>query len=258
MTDIRKPLKKFLPHLMKAKEEGLNEADTVQRIILFLQEVLGYDPLTEITCETQVKEKFVDVAIKLEGKIRLLIEAKSAGTILRDRHLEQAERYAAEGNYPWALLTNGLVWKLYHLAFDEGIEYERVFEVDLEAEEGAERGAELLGLLHRSAWLKGELEEYWRHRQALDPESLARALFTEEVLRLLRRQIRRREGPLIDIEDLAAALKELFSPEARERIGAIRIQRKRRAPRKTPPSPAEAPPIPAPSPPPAAAKEGEL
>jgi hypothetical protein len=201
---------------------------------MMLGEVLGYEPLSEITCETQVKDKFVDVAVKLDGKIRLIIEAKSAATTLRDRHLEQAERYAAEGNYPWAILSNGLTWKLYHLTFDEGVEYERVFEVDLEAEDGLERGAELLGLLHRAAFLKGDLDEYWRHRQALDPQSLARVLFTEEALRLLRRQIRRREGPLIDIEDLAAGLKELFSVEARERIGEIRIQRARRAPKKTP------------------------
>jgi hypothetical protein len=55
-TDIRRSLRKFLPHLLKAKEENLNEADTVQRIIKVFEEVLGYDPMTEITCESQVNE----------------------------------------------------------------------------------------------------------------------------------------------------------------------------------------------------------
>jgi hypothetical protein len=85
-----------------------------------------------------------------------------------------------------------------------------------------------LGLLHRSAILKGEHEDYLRHRQALDPESLAKAMFTYEALSLIRRQLRRREGVLLDVEDVADAIKALFSTEARERIGVVRIQRRRR------------------------------
>jgi len=108
-VDIRRPLKKFLPHLLKAQEESLNEADTIQRLVKVFEEVLGYDAMTEITREKQVKDKYVDIAIKIDGAVRLLVEAKAAGTTLRDRHIEQAERYAAEGNIRWVLLTNGVV-----------------------------------------------------------------------------------------------------------------------------------------------------
>ena len=243
MAAIRKPLKRFLPHLLKAKEEALNEADTVQRLVLFFHDVLGYDQLTELTRELQIRDKFVDLAVKIDGAIRLLVEIKSAGTTLRDRHLDQVERYAADGNHRWALLTNGLAWKMYHLTFEEGIEYEKVFDVNLEADD-LSRAADLIGLLHHSALLKGDLEEYWRRRQALDPESLAKALFTENALRLLRRQIRRREGILLDIEDLADAMKEMFTPQARERMGVIRIQRARRPqPKKQSTQPQAPPPL---------------
>lgn len=228
MPDIRRPLRKFVPHLLKARDEGLNEADTVQRLVLFFHEVLGYDQLEEISREAQIRDKFVDLTIKVDGKIRLLIEAKSAAVALRDRHLEQAERYAAEGNHPWALLTNGITWKLYHLTFDEGIEYEKAFEFDLSGEDALDVACEHLALLHRSAITKGQLEEFWAHRQALDAESIGRAIFTENALRLIRRNIRRREGLLIDVEDLATAIRELFSVEAREKIGVVRIQRQRR------------------------------
>jgi len=232
MPDIRRALKKFLPHLLRARDDGLNEADTVQRLVLFFHEVLGYDQFEEITREAQIRDKFVDLAIKLDGKIRLLVEAKSAATTLRDRHLEQAERYAAEGNYPWALLTNGLTWKLYHLTFDEGIEYVKVFEIELGSDEAGDDSCERLALLHRSSLLKGELEEFWAHRQALDAESIGKALFTENTLRLIRRNIRRREGLLIDVEDLATAIRDMFSVETREKIGAVRIQRQRRVRKK--------------------------
>jgi len=236
VLDIRKPLRKLLPHLVKAREDNLNEADTLQRITKVFEEVLGYDPLIEITRESQVKEKYVDVAIKLDATIRLLVEAKSAGTVLRDRHIEQAQHYAAQANIPWVLLTNGLVWNLYHLSFEEGIEYVRVFAVDL-AEGDIDKAAECLSLLHRQSIKKGELEEYWEHRAALSPDSIGQALFTEEALRFIRREIRRRHGILIDQEDLAAAIHGMLSPEAREQIGPLKIRRRRKAQaRSAPPS----------------------
>lgn len=182
--------------------------------------------MTEITREKQVKEKYVDIAIKIDGAIKLLVEAKAAGTILRDRHIEQAERYAAEGNIRWVLLTNGVAWHLYHLSFEEGIEYERVFVVDL-ASDPTEKAAEILGLLHRQSIRKGEHEKFWQRYAALSPESIGKALFSEEVLRFIRREIRRREGMLIDEEDLASAIHTMFSPEARERIGPLRIRRRK-------------------------------
>lgn len=117
--DIRKELKVILPHLKKAKEDNLNEADTVLRIIKVLEGVLGYDGLSEITKEQQIRDRYCDMAIKIDGAIRFLVEAKAAGVVLRDRHIEQCQRYASEGNIRWALLTNGVVWNLYHLTFEE-------------------------------------------------------------------------------------------------------------------------------------------
>ena len=225
--DIKKPLKKLLPHLIKAAEDNLNEADTRQRITKVLEDVLEYDPMTEITREAQVKEKYVDFAIKIDGVVRFLIEVKSAGTTLRDRHIEQAQHYAAEGNIPWVLLTNGIVWNLYHLSFEEGIEYERAFSVDLSSDP-LEKACDLLKVIHRQSIKKGELEEYWEHRVALGPESIGRALFTEEILKRIRREIRRHEGILIDEEDLASAIHNMLSMESREQIGPLKIHRTRK------------------------------
>jgi len=159
------------------------------------------------------------MAIKLDGAIKFLVEAKAATIELRDRHIEQAERYAAEGNLRWVVLTNGLHWNSYHLTFDEGIEYERVFSIDLSIDSDFDRGAECLSILHKKAIQKGAHETYWERCSALGPESLGRTIFTEGVLRLIRREIRRREGILIDVEDLASAIHDCFSIEAREKMG---------------------------------------
>jgi predicted type IV restriction endonuclease len=228
-VDIRKPLKKYLPHLLKAREDNLNEADTVLRLIKVFEDVFEYDPMTDISKEAAVKEKFVDVALKVDGTIRLLVEVKSAATTLRDRHIEQAQSYAANSNIRWVLLTNGIAWNLYHLTFEEGIESVPAFAVDLSEEDWADRGADCLALLHRQAIKRGALDDYWQHKVALGPASIGRALFTEEVLKLVRRKIRQKEGLLIDEEDLGAAIHGMLSTEAREQVGRLKIKWKPRA-----------------------------
>jgi predicted type IV restriction endonuclease len=225
VVDIRKSLKKILPYLTKAKEDNLNEADTVLRLVKFFEDVLSYNPMTEISREKQVKDKYVDLAIKIDGVVRLLIEAKSAGTTLRDRHIEQAERYASLDNIPWVLLTNGIVWNLYHLTFDEGIDYQKVFSVDLSILP-IETAAENIALLHRQSIKKGSLEEHWNKHTALSAESLGKAIFNYDSLRMIKRDIRRREGIVLDEEEIAQKIHELLSIDAREKIGSLKIRRR--------------------------------
>jgi predicted type IV restriction endonuclease len=220
--NIVRDLRKYLPFLLKAREDKLNEADTSQRIIEVFKNVLGYDTMTEITCEMEVRSKYADIAIKIDSVVKLFVEVKAADTVLRDRHIDQSEVYAAKGNVPWVLLTNGIDWSLYHLTFDDGLEYERVFAVTL-SKESVAKDAEMIGLLHRSAIRSGEHEAYWKQVSALSPESIGRALFREDVMRLMRRTIRHKEGTLIDIEDLASAIHSLFTAEAKEQIGPPKV-----------------------------------
>lgn len=231
-VDIRHSLKKLLPRLLKAQEDNLNESDTVARIRTVFEDVLGYDRWTEISSEAQLKEKYVDLALKVDGVIRVLVECKAAGVDLREKQIEQAWLYASQNNYPWVVLTNGVRWHLYHLTFSQpAIEYDLVFAVDLKHDDLAQ-AATMLTVLHRQSVKKAEHEDYWKQHQALGPASIGRALFQERVLLLLRREIHKRGGPLIDIEDLAKAIRELFSPEARERMGPIKIYKQHKVAKK--------------------------
>jgi hypothetical protein len=226
--DIRKSLKKFAPHFTAARDGGMNEADTVLRLCRFFEDVLGYDGLEDISREAQMKNKFVDVCLKIDDRVRLLVEAKAAGVQLRDRHIEQAQAYASQNNYRWVLLTNGIEWHLYHLTFEEGIEYERAFVVSLATDEALDEAATKLALLHKLSVRKGLLDEFWEKATALGPTSICKALFSESVLMLLRREIRRDTGLLIDPEDLAKSLHAMLSTETREQIGPLRVRRRRR------------------------------
>ena len=162
---------------------------------------------------------------------KLLVEAKAAGEKLRDRHVEQAELYASENNFHWVVLTNGVVWNLYHLTFDDGIDYEKAFSIDL-SDASFDANAERLALLHKRAIKKGEHEAFWERTAALSPESVGRFLFDEQVLSLMRREIHRSEGISLDIEDIARAIHDLFSKEAGERVGPPKIRHRQRRPQR--------------------------
>lgn len=220
---IKTALKAWIPRLLQAQRDNLNEADTVVRISRVFEHVLGYDPLEEIGREAQLKGKFVDLAIKIDGVIRLLVEAKAAGITIRDRHIEQAEAYAARNNYRWVLLTNGVVWNLYHLTFEQGIEYERVFSVDLGTDDLV-TVAEKLALISRDSIRRHLHEKYWEQQSALNPRVLGKCLFKKDVLSRIRREIRKELGFLVDPEDLATAIQGMLSTESRELIGPPRIR----------------------------------
>jgi hypothetical protein len=63
----------------------------------------------------------------------------------------------------------------------------------------------------------------------MNAASIGKALFSEGVLRVIRRDIRKREGLLVDEEDLAKAIHNMMSPESREQMGPMRIRRRRKA-----------------------------
>jgi len=231
--DIRKSLKRFAPHFLQARTDGLNEADTVLRLCRFFEEVLGYDGLQDISREAQLKNKYIDICLKIDGRVRLLVEVKAADQQLRDRHIEQCQTYASQNNFRWVLLTNGVDWHLYHLTFEEGIEYERAFVVTLDNKDSLDDAAEKLSILHKQSIRKGELEEFWGKTAALCAGSIGKVLFSESVLRLIRRGIRRDTGLLIDPEDLGKSLHDMLCKEALEQIGPLRIRKRRRIIRKS-------------------------
>ncbi|MCE9619066.1 MAG: type I restriction enzyme HsdR N-terminal domain-containing protein [Planctomycetes bacterium] len=233
MADIRRALKKFAPTFIQAREASLNEADTVLRLCKCFTDVFGYDAIGDISREANLKNKFVDVCLKIDDQIRILVEAKAAPVQLRDRHIEQAQAYASHNNYPWVLLTNGVEWNLYHLTFGEGIEYEIAFSVSLDKEESFDEAVEKLSYLHRHSVKKGLLEKFWETETALSAGSIGKSLFTDSALNFLRRQIRKDSGMLVDTEELASSIQQMFTAEAREQIGPVKIRRKRKTKTKT-------------------------
>jgi predicted type IV restriction endonuclease len=210
---ILKAVKKFIPIWQEAKEKDLKEADVVTRIIKFLEEGLGYDVLKHITKEFQIKERFVDLAIKADNKVAFYIEAKSANTILKEAHIFQAESYASQSGVNWVVLTNGSEWHLYRLIFEKtGIGRTLVFSLDM-INGDVNDIAEKLYCLSYDAIRKNELEEYWEEHSALQPSNLIKALFHEDTIMMIRRNLRKKTDMMVNEEKVLESMQNLLKSD---------------------------------------------
>jgi hypothetical protein len=232
-------LRKFSQAFHDARERGANESDTVMYLVKFFEEVLGYDSLKgQISKELAIKDRFCDIALKPDGSVRVLVEAKAASIAnLQDKHIEQAENYASRAGIPWALLTNGVEWRLYHLTFHEteGIVHEVAFSFNLVADLEADPEGmwERLSMLCPAAVLKGGLDDFWAQRKALRPSSVVRVLFKEEVLHRIRRELNRDAPARLGIEDVFNAVRDVLTKEALVEAGDISITKRRRRRKKS-------------------------
>jgi predicted type IV restriction endonuclease len=222
LVDIRRPLKKFIPLFLKARESNLNEADTSTHIERFLDEVLGYNVLTEITKEQKTGGGKIDLAVRIDGQIQFLLEVKRAKSRLNEQQLRQTKHYALDEGVSWAVLTNGVTWQLYHVTVDGSIQCDRVFSLDV-AKDPVDRLESLLGLLHRTSVRRKKLEAYWKEQTALSPESIRKALFQEDVLRMIRKKIKAHKDIVVGVTDLAEAIHSMFSEEFRLRMGPPKV-----------------------------------
>lgn len=231
---VKKVLQQYVQVFREGRERNINEADTVMYLVKFFTDALGYDVFHELTKEFQVRERYCDLAVKLDGVVHYLVEAKAATHALSDRHIEQAESYAARSGIPWVVLTNGINWRLYHLTFDNttGIEHDLAFECSLTAEADLEETWKLLELLSRTSVKDGTLDAFWERKKTLSAGSLIEALFTEEVLHVLRRELHRRSEVRLELEDIAAELRRLLNPDVLTED--IKIHKSRKKRRKTP------------------------
>jgi len=245
--DMMREFKKYLPVFQQAHDQAMNESDTSMRISKFCEEVLGYDVFKEISREHAVKDRNVDYAIKVDGKVLFFIEVKQAGVSLKEKHVEQASNYAANDGVSWVLLSNGKNWNMYHLTFDEGIQIDLVWSADI-LEGDIKDACAKLSMLHKKNVTKGELEDYFDKLKILSPKSIVQAIFHENTLRLIRAHLRKSSGIKIDEQELAEHIKNMISKESWEIIGDVKIIRKRKPskPKQKPtmsavPQPAEQP-----------------
>lgn len=192
---ISKGLKKFQPILTKAQVADINESDTVTIITDMLCEIFGYDKYENITSEFAIKKTYCDLAIKLQDEVPLLIECKAIALELKDDYIRQATNYAADSGIEWVVLTNGLLWKVYHITFGKPVDKELVYEFNM-CELSAKRQSdiELLYYLCVEAFAKNSkatLDDLRAQKQILNRYIIGHIILTEAGVDSIRKNLRK-------------------------------------------------------------------
>lgn len=202
-------IRRFQPVLAAARSRDVGEADTVTIIKDVLAEVFGYDKYADVTSEYSIRGTYCDLAIKIDGQLQTLIEVKAIGLDLKDAHVKQAIDYAANQGVDWVLLTNGIVWRVYHLIFAKPIDQELVLEIDFcKLNPRSQKDIELLYLWCKEGWQRSLLGEYHSQRQALSRFFVAAVIQSDQVLDVIRRELRRVSPDVkIDADELGDVLK---------------------------------------------------
>ncbi|MFZ5856733.1 MAG: type I restriction enzyme HsdR N-terminal domain-containing protein [Chloroflexota bacterium] len=222
-------IKRFQPVLASAKSRDVNESDTVTIITDMLADVFGYDKYSEITSEYVIRNTFVDLAIKLDGKAQLLIEVKAIGLDLKDAFIKQAVDYGANEGIEWVVLTNGVIWQIYRVSFGKPVGSDLVLSIDfMNLSHKSAGDIENLYLLSKEGLGKSVLGEYHTQRQALSRFFIGAIVLSEPVLDVIRRELRKISPDVkIDSEQIQDVLiNEIIKRDVMEGEKADEAQRK--------------------------------
>jgi predicted type IV restriction endonuclease len=204
---IRKGLRRFAPIIEKAKQAGLNEADTRTIIKTMLDELLGYDKFFDVTAEYSIKGQYADFAVKIEDQIRFFIEAKAVGVELDERHLFQVVGYAANHGHDWTVLTNGDQWRIYRLFSGPERRTELACAISLtDPDLPLKDKVDALFLLSKEGFKAKALEAYWAKVEALHPKRIAQVLMLPKVLTIIGREVRRKAKSRVSDEQVRDVL----------------------------------------------------
>ncbi len=187
-----KQTSKFQKVIKQAFNRDINETDTVKVVADILSDLFGYDRYTEVTSEYAIKGTFCDLAIKVDDKIKYLIEVKAVSTDLKENHLRQAINYGAHEGIQWVILTNGLIWKGYSISLKQSVKYEQVFELDfLDINPRKKEDQQKLFLLAKEGLSKDVIADYHERLKCVNPYVISAILMSKPSIDLVKRELRK-------------------------------------------------------------------
>lgn len=214
--------------LQNAHDRDVNESDTVTIVKDILASVMGFDKYEEITSEYAIRGTYCDLATKLDGAVRYLVEVKAIGLALKENHLRQAVSYGAGQGVPWVVLTNGIHWEVYRIKFEQPLSHEFVFGLNLlELSTRKAEDVEKLFLLCREGVQKSAIDDFHAFTQIVNRFTIAAIVMSDPVLSVLRRELQRLEpNSRVTTEDISAILPEVLKRDVTEGEEAIAAQKR--------------------------------
>jgi len=208
-------IKNYQPIINSAKSRDINESDTVIIVTDMLNDIFGYDKYADVTSEHAIRGTYCDLAIKVDGSLAMLIEVKAIGLELKDQYVKQAVDYAANQGVEWVILTNALMWRIYHVTFCKPIEHDLVLEISFpDINHKNQSDIDMLWLLAKEGWKKTCLDNYHEQRQVLSRYTFAALMLSDQVINILRKELRK-IAPDIKIEP--AQISDVLSQEVIKR-----------------------------------------
>jgi len=204
---IKTEVNEIIPRLNLSYEKKGNESDTRLLINKMLQNILGYK-IEDIKTEQKIEGRRADYVLTVKGEDALVIEAKKIGMSLRERQIFQATSYGAYAGIKWALLTNALVWQLYHISTGDKIETDLVFTIDLMDGLDDEEARCFYLISKHGMSRKNLLKNVWRKISTLCSDNIVSAILTDEVIAKIRTTLTKQTGYRVTDDDLRTAIEE--------------------------------------------------
>ncbi len=204
--NLTKNLREYRHRYLLKDHKDLDESATRILVNHLLTNVLGYEELEEIKTEYEIKGSYADYVVQLKRNKCFVVEVKSIGINLNEGHIRQTVNYAANEGIDWAVLTNGRQIELYRVIFKKPINTVKLFSFQLDDLKQISPAAKQLIFLTKHSIIKGELEGYWKRSTALSPESIAKALYSEDIAKVLRHSLKKDTGMSFSVEDILIAL----------------------------------------------------
>lgn len=223
---LKEQLKTYKRKYLRKEFSTLNEADTRIMTNSFLTEILGYRELEEIKTEYRIKSEYADYVIQLKRRKHFVVEVKSIELDLSEKHLRQSLAYAANEGIDWILLLNGREIQLYRVNFGKPISTTLIFKVDFMSSDDLKKAPDLLWNLTKKAVQRGELETFWKRTNALEPVNLAKLVYSEEIVRRLRNDLKEQTGIYFQMEDVADSLAQIISEKVEFPKPRLRTKKK--------------------------------
>ena len=205
---LSRETRKFQRVLKTAKDRDVNEADTVFIVTAMLSEVFGFDKFTEITSEYEIRSTYCDLAIKVEGDVKYLIEVKAIGLDLRESHLRQAVGYGAQHGIQWVVLTNGVDWEIYRIKVEKRVDHSLLTKFNvLDMSPRKKEDQEILFLLCKEGLTKAVMHEFDKHKEIVNKFVISAILQTEANINLVKRGLKRVDpGIKVDTDEIQSIM----------------------------------------------------
>lgn len=207
IKQIKENVNNFIPRLNTAFDANENESGTRLLIDKMLQNILGYR-LEDIKAEMKIEGRRADYVLSIGDEDVMVVEAKKIGMTLKERQIFQATSYGAYAGIKWVLLTNALVWQLYHISTGEKIETDLIFTIDLK--DGLDNDeANYFYLISKAGMSrKNLLDNLWKKMSALCYDNIVNVILTDQVITRIRGILVSQTGCNVTNDELRTAIEE--------------------------------------------------